>query len=405
MAISILESLTTIQNSTHTLPSELLPLEISLGRVSAVDVKASLDLPRFDNSAMDGYAISLEDASKRVKISQTLLAGEKKVAFVQPGEAIKIMTGAKIPQGTDAVVPFEEVKVEGEFVWLPSKIKNKANIRLMGEDIKKGDLLIEKGERLGAYGLTMLASQGISHLWVTKRPKVAILATGKELKMHWQTIGKHEIYNSNAPTFMARSVELGCDASFVGSAKDSVKSIIKNIESCLDADLIITSGGVSVGEADFTREAFRNLGFKEYFCKIDIKPGKPTTFGKIGKTLVINLPGNPLAAAINFEIFGKTIILGLLGAKKRYIGTIDALLRSELSVKPGRPTVIPGIFDGREFEPAKKFGPGMVSPLGHSNGFIILGENVGYLPKGSRVKFIPITWDFSQEEFGEFFTR
>ncbi|WP_281951530.1 molybdopterin molybdotransferase MoeA [Nitrosophilus kaiyonis] len=405
MKVTINEALKIIKNQKFLKRIEVLPIEFVKKRVCAKDYYANFNLPRFDNSAMDGYAIKIDDAGKEVEVIKTVLAGEICEIEVKNGFAIKIMTGAKIPKGTEAIVPFEDVQIIKENkILLPKNIKKYANIRFSGEDIKKDELIIKEGDILDGYKIGVLASQGYSHIEVFKKVKVGIFATGKELKLHFEKIKPHQIYNSNTPTFLTRAKELGCEVTFLGRCDDNKESIKELILSSLDQDLIITSGGVSVGEADFTKESFLELGGEIFFDKVEIKPGKPTTFGKIQNSFFLNLPGNPLAAALNFEIFGRFII-NLLSHKNRvFQNFILCKLSLDLKNKPGRNVVIPGFFDGEYFTPSKKRGPGMVSPLSESNGYIILDKDVEVLKKDRFVKFIPIKFDFFTDKLKDFYT-
>jgi molybdopterin molybdotransferase len=307
------------------------------------------------------------------------------------------MTGARIPDGCECIVPVEDTKECEDGVILPEKLKLKNHIRDCGEDIESGTPLLQKGQRLHAHHITLLASQGISHVKVHKKPRVALFGSGSELKMHFENVTEYQLYNTNTPTFMARCKELGCEVDFIGTAEDTLESLKEHIQSALDADLIVTSGGVSVGDADFTKEAFKSFGDEIFFDKIEIKPGKPTTFGCIGKTLVLNLPGNPLAAALNFELFGKSIILNLSGEKTKYLNTITTKMKDDYKLKAGRRTLVPGWFDGESFSPCKKFAPGMVNPLGISNSFIMVDESCGFIAENSEVKILPTRFDFNSK--------
>ena len=398
MAVSVEEALTLIYDNVTPKSTELLPLEMAVGRVLAEEITAVYNLPPFDNSAMDGYAVKLSDAGKCVNILHTIFAGDKDESKIFEGSCTKIMTGAKIPDGTECIVPAENTDSCKDGVLLPDTLKAGQHIRLCGEDIESDDILLTSGERLYAHHITLLASQGISHIKVYKKPRIALFASGSELKMHFEAVASHQLYNTNTPTFTARAQELGCEVSFIGTAKDSLEAIHTHIENALDSDLIITSGGVSVGDADYTKEAFGAFGFEILFDKINIKPGKPTTFGKIGNTCVLNLPGNPLAAALNFELFGQSIILALSGSHDKYLGSLSARMAKNYRVKPGRRTLIPGFYDGEFFKPYEKFAPGMVSPLSRANGFIMLDEKVAELEKGDNVKVIPTRFAFTQKE-------
>jgi len=395
MAVTIEEAINIIYNQTKQKPIKILPIESSLGYILAQDIVATHNLPPFDNSAMDGYAVKVKDASKCVKVTQTIFAGDNSNATLEDGFAIKIMTGAKIPNATECIVPIEDTKVCADGVVLPNHLKLSKHIRLCGEDIKKDDFLLQKGTKLNAHQITLLASQGISHIKVYKKPRIALFASGDELKMHFENVEAYQLYNTNSPTLLARAKEMGCEVEFIGTAQDTLQDIKQHIKSAKEADLIITSGGVSVGDADYTKEAFGD--YKIFFDKIEIKPGKPTTFGKLDNALVLNLPGNPLAAALNFELFGQTIILALSGRKDKYINCIKAKMKDDYSFKSGRRSLIPGYFDGEFFQPCSKFAPGMVSPLANSNAYIISDEKCNLLKANSYVKIIPITFDFNSK--------
>lgn len=398
MIVSVEEALELIYTHVNPKALELINIEAALGRVLATDIVATHDLPPYDNSAMDGYAITLKDRAKECKVDHTIFAGDHEEMKISSGHCMKIMTGAKIPQGCQAVVPQEDTTQSKHGVILPENICDAQHIRRRGEDIQSGELLLRAGTRLHAHQITLLASQGISHIDVHQKPKVAIFASGSELKMYHQHLEAHQLYNTNSPTFYARALELDCDVSFIGTAVDSLKSIEEHILASRDADLIITSGGVSVGEADFTKEAFNAFGCEMLFDKVAIKPGKPTTFGRIHEGFVLNLPGNPLAASMNFELFGQSIILALSGEEAKYLKPLHVKMAETYKVKAGRRTLIPGYYDGEFFKPAEKFAPGMVSPLAKCNGWIMVDKDVSSLEKEATVKMISTQYRFTCKE-------
>lgn len=399
MAIEIEEALESFRQNVDFLKKELIPLENALGRIIAENIYAIHFLPRFNNSAMDGYAVKISDAGKTVKVKDTILAGQNKELNLKSGRCVKVMTGAMVPLEAEAVIPQEDVEiVDKKTIILPKKIKDFQHIKFVGEDVKNGELLIEEGDEINSAKVTILSSQGVTHIQVYKKPKIAVFASGEELKLHFETVEKHQIYNSNTPTLLARAKELGCDVSFVGSAKDNIESLIEMIHSSLDADLIITSGGVSVGEADFTKDAFETFEFETIFDGINVKPGKPTVFGMINNSFVLNLPGNPLASALIFEYFGKILVQCLKGSNKTYHNAITAKVSESFSNKPGRSTIVPGQFDGEYFTPSIKRSPGMVNVLNHCNSIIMLDSNVNRLESKQEVKVIPIDWQFFTSE-------
>lgn len=405
MAVNVEEALARIYALQLRRRTEIVPIETAVGRILAETVTATHNLPPFDNSAMDGYAVLCSDAAKAVECEHTIFAGDKEQMRIAAGQAARIMTGARLPEGAECIVPIEEAETRDGMILLPDGLKAGRHIRLCGEDIECGDELLKTGTDLHAHHITLLASQGISHITVFQKPRVALFASGSELKMHFEPVAAHQLYNTNTPTFAARAQELGCEVQFLGTAADTLEDLHRHIESALGSDLIITSGGVSVGDADYTKEAFAHFGFTPVFEKVNIKPGKPTTLGRIRETLVLNLPGNPLAAALNFELFGRALIHHLSGTATRYHSCIRAELKADFSVRPGRRTLVPGFFDGTTFEVCPKYAPGMISPLAGSNGFLMLDEACDSLKSGHFVNVIPTRFGFNTDIAVSLITR
>jgi molybdopterin molybdotransferase len=404
MAVTIEKALELIYTNTKPKSLKIIPIEEALGYILAEDVTATHNLPPYDNSAMDGYAVKVEDSGRCVKVNCTIFAGDDFGGELSHAEAIKIMTGARIPLGTQCIVPIEDTEVCPDGVKLPQNLTISKHIRFAGEDIKKEQKLLSKGDRIDAHQITLLASQGISHIKVYKKPRVALFASGNELKMHFEQVKEYQLYNTNTPTLLSRAKELGCEVEFIGTAIDTLDDIHAHIKSALDCDIIITSGGVSVGDADFTKEAFGNFGYEILFDKVEIKPGKPTTVGKIDDKMVLNLPGNPLAAALNFELFGRSIIYAMSGAKEKFINPIVAKMKNDFKLRPGRRAVVPGYFDGEFFSVCEQYAPGMISPLGNANGFIIVDESCDFIQEGAPLKVISTKFSFTSKEFKEFVT-
>ena len=406
MAVNVQSAIEIISNLTLSLNFEILPIENSTSRICAEEIFATSFLPKFNNSAMDGYAIIYENKNSELEIIDTIFAGDNNNKLLEKNSCIKIMTGAKIPQNSTAIIPKEDVEeLNDNKIKILKNVKEFQHIRYIGEDIKQNELLLSNGDEINFSKITLLASQGISHIKVYKKPKVVVFASGEELKLHYEKIESFQIYNSNTPTFIARCKELGCEVTFIGQAKDSVEAIKELIINSLDADLIITSGGVSVGDADFTKEAFHALDFQTLFDGIDIKPGKPTVFGKIKNTYILNLPGNPLASALIFEMFGKILIQKLLGSKDIYPNYILGKLKKPFSIKKGKNTLISGFFDGEYFEISQKRSPGMVSILSSCNSMICIDNEVEKLEKDSLIKILPINWKFFSDIKKDFLTH
>ncbi len=395
MGVSITEALDIIKKEVQKVSFEIVPIENATTRVCADEIYAKYSLPNYNNSAMDGYAVKLEDSHTEVKVIDTIMAGSSKEPIITNGNCVKIMTGARVPSSANAVVPIENITIIDEnTILLPKNIKQNQHIRFIGEDITQGEKILDNGDEINFATITMLASQGITHIRVYAQPKIAVFTSGDELKLHYEKIEEYQIYNSNTPTLLARAKELGADVTFVGISQDNPTSLKKMITNSLYANLIITSGGISVGDADFTKEAFNAFELTTYFDGITIKPGKPTVFGKINNTYILNLPGNPLAAALIFELFGKLIVQQLTGNKNIFHNTIKTKISEDLKNKPGRPTVIPGFFDGNHFKPSEKRLPGMVGVLHNCNSMIVLDKNVDFVAQNSEVEVLPINWKF-----------
>ena len=403
MIVSISEALEIIYTKVTVKSTHIVPIEEALGAIVAKDYIATFDLPRFDNSAMDGYAVKVADAGKEVTVKEVTYAGDVAEEVFCEGEVVKIMTGAPTPNGCEAIVAIEMVEETSNGILLPSDIKMNNFIRWRGEDIKSGETFLSAQTEVTAYTLALLASQGITHIEVYRKPKVVVFSTGDELKAHYERIEQHQLYNSNAPMFVARAKELGCDVSYIASSGDTMEALKEAVNNAQDADLILTSGGVSVGDKDFTKEAFLELGLESYFTGVEIKPGKPTHFGKLGSCFVVNLPGNPLASMVNFEMFVKPTIAKLSGNKAFYHGFIATKMRTEHRLRAGKSTVILGEWNGESFLPIKSQKPGMVSPLQMADGLIVTTKEVDYLAKGQEVKMIPIKLDLKSEENRDFF--
>ena len=406
MAITVKNAIDIISNLEINKNFEIVPIENSISRICAEEIFAKSFLPKFNNSAMDGYAIIYENKNNELKIIDTIFAGDNNKSLIEENTCIKIMTGARIPDNATAIIPKEDTqKLDDNKIKIIQKVKEFQHIRYIGEDIKKDELLINIGEDINFSKITLLSSQGISHIKVFRKPKIVVFASGEELKLHFEKIEDHQIYNSNTPTFIARAQELGCDVTFIGQAKDTVEAIKELISNSLYADLIITSGGVSVGDADFTKESFNEFDFETIFDGIQIKPGKPTVFGRIKNSYILNLPGNPLAAALIFEMFGKLIVQKLLGSREINHNYILGKLKESFKIKKGRITIIPGMFDGEYFTITKNRSPGMVSVLSSCNSMIILDEEIEKIQKNGLVKILPINWKFFSTEKKDFLTH
>jgi molybdopterin molybdotransferase len=294
---------------------ERVALQDGLGRVLAGPVKSQVDVPPWDNSAMDGYAVStgdLKSDQNRLRIAQRIPAGSSGVAL-EPGTAARIFTGAPVPQGADAVAIQEVCRTEGEDVVVMERPASGANIRKTGEDILQGEEILSVGTRLDAQHLGLAASVGVAELSVYRRLKVAVFSSGDELVMPGGELQPGQIYNSNQFTLSGLLQRLGCEVIQLGIVEDSLEATCEALSRGADeADLVLASGGVSVGEEDHVKPAVERLGSLELW-KIASRPGKPLAFGYIGETPFMGTPGNPVSLFVTFCIFARPFILRMQG--------------------------------------------------------------------------------------------
>jgi molybdopterin molybdotransferase len=313
--ISYDEAIATVLTSVQALTPVELPLMKAQGLVLAAPAFARWDMPCWDNSAMDGFAF----AADQVKTSSTLeivghsFAGHPFSGQLKLGEAIRITTGAPIPDGADTAVPLEETAEEGNSVLLKHSVFKGQHVRYRGEEFQAGEELLSAGTQLHAGGIGLLASAGVDQVRVMPRPKVAIFSTGDELVELGQELGPGQIVNSNLQYLIARVEECGCIPVPLGVGGDHCDDLNRLFDQAQETDLLLTTGGVSVGEMDLVRQTLLQRGFEEKFWKVAIKPGKPVLFGLLGGKPYFGLPGNPAATAATFELFVRPALQQLVG--------------------------------------------------------------------------------------------
>ena len=292
-----------LQNAYGTTLKEIISLEKALGRVFSQDVICVKNLPSFNNSAMDGFAIKAVDAGKTLKVNAVVYAGEVKEATLAEGECYKIMTGAKVPSDVDTIIPIENVlKFENDEVTLPETVRKGDALRLKGEESKEGEVLFKAGEEITARTIAVLASQGIMNIEVYKKLSIAVVSTGNELKEPWESASEDEIYNCNSYAIISTLQSKGFNASYIKVIPDNLDETVAFVSDLKSYDIIITSGGISMGDADFVGRAFEANGLVTLFDGVNIKPGRPIMMGRMDKTFVICLPGNPLTAMVNLYL-------------------------------------------------------------------------------------------------------
>ncbi|MFQ5647012.1 MAG: gephyrin-like molybdotransferase Glp [bacterium] len=378
--------------------AEAVGIQDAYGRILAEDIFSALDIPAFDNSAMDGYAVSASDtlkASREVPVCLDLAAEEASAGLSRQtlpsrGAAMVIMTGGTIPHGADAVVQLEHVKTEEKKIIITKPVPRGMHIRKRGEDIPEGSLVLNKGAYLNPGGLARLAAVGKSGLLVGKRPQVAILATGNELIEPGQPNPGTGVFSSNSSLLSAKALQAGGVPFNLGIAGDDTSALKLKIEKGLEeSDLLITTGGISVGKYDLVKKVLLELGVEEIFHKVRIKPGKPVFFGKYRERLVFGLPGNPAAASVTFDLLVSPAIDKFQGRDPGRLQKRTAVLRENLGKKPGRRHFLRGKISYEQektvVETCGNQGSGNVSSLAGADCLIVLPEESSGQKAGSLV--------------------
>lgn len=314
--MTVEEALGQILSRATVLESESVDVGAALGRVLAEPVVSRREIPPWPNSSMDGYAIRAGDTLAgpvRVRIAGRIAAGTLPSRPLEAGETFRIFTGAPLPDGADAVVPQEDVEVDGDHVRVPGSVLRGAFVRPRGEDVRRGDHVLSPGQPLGPAEIGLLATLGHSPVRIHRRPRVAILSTGNELADLGTEPGPGQIPNTNTYSLMAQAKEAGAVPSNLGIAPDRLEAIEERLRWGREADVLISSAGVSVGELDLVREALTRSGVELHLWRVSMRPGKPLTFGSLGRRLVFGLPGNPVSAMVTFELFVRPALLRMGG--------------------------------------------------------------------------------------------
>ncbi|MGM0519571.1 MAG: molybdopterin molybdotransferase MoeA [Campylobacterota bacterium] len=373
---------------------EMIPLQNAIGRVVAKDIKCIKNLPAFNNSAMDGFAIKIEDANKTLNIKKTIFAGdknEKTKPVLQEGECYKIMTGAKVPDDADTIIPIENcIDVTDTTVKTPSNLKKGANLRFKAEEQKQGNILFTKKEVLNSSNITLLASQGITMVEVYKKISIAVVSTGDELKEPWENSDDEEIYNCNSYALVSLLSENGFDATYSGVIPDNLKESKEFISNMKSYDVIITTGGISMGDADFINQAFIENGLKTAFHGVNVKPGRPIMMGQMGNTSVMCLPGNPLTAIVNMHLFVLPVLHKIQGSNRYFHDINRAVNIEEFKTKQGRVNVVLGTLENGGFKATRnnKYGSGMITALCESNSILVTNKNTDSIKQNQEVSII-----------------
>lgn len=383
----------------------------ALGQVLAEDIYSPIDIPAMTNSAMDGYAVRYVDTEganqqhpNLLKVIDTVAAGQIPQTAISPHTAIRIMTGAPIPSGADAVVPFENTdekerldsKTDLKNIGVCSKIDCGENIRPSGEDVKQGELALAKGTNLRPYEIGVLASIGVNTVKVIRRPRIALLATGDELITPDQPGRPGKIFDSNSYSLISAIVDCGGIPKYLGIAKDTTSDVHSKLDEGLSTDLIITSAGVSKGDYDVVKDVLSERGNID-FWSVRMRPAKPLAFGFIdgehGRTIPhLGLPGNPVSCLIAFEIFGRPAILKMLGKSSLHKRTVQAILKGSIS-NPDKRRVFARVRVSKQDDiyyatPTGPQGSNILTSMSKANGLAICHENIPFKSSGDAVEVI-----------------
>jgi molybdopterin molybdotransferase len=388
--LTIDDALALVLANVGPLPDEQVAVEGASGRVLATDAVATVDLPPFRSSAMDGYAVRAADTPGSLRVAGQSAAGHPRAAPFGRAEAVAISTGAVVPEEADAVVPVERAHRVGESVEV-EQVAPGENVRPRGGDIEVGDVVVPAGTTCGPAQLGALAAVGLVSVRCARRPRVAVLATGSELRRPGEALGPGEIYESNTVMLAAQLRRAGADAEVHGAVADDAAATRTALERALEADMLITSGGVSVGEHDLVRGLLAELGVVEVFWRVAVKPGKPVAFSTRGSTLVFGLPGNPVSSFVGFELFVRPALAALQSASEPRPAFLPGRLAVPLRRNGARDELVRArIEDGGVAQPLLGQESHMIARAAHANALVLVPRGDGELAAGAAVSWLPL---------------
>ncbi|MCX7634527.1 MAG: molybdopterin molybdotransferase MoeA [Syntrophales bacterium] len=394
--ISVDAALETILAHFAPLREEMVHILDALGRVLAEDIYAPRDIPPTNNSAMDGYAVravdtvgATPDRPVVLTVIEDIPAGSFPQKEVGPGQAARIMTGAPLPAGADAVVRMEDTRKDGRHVAVLVTAPPGLDIRLAGEDVRRGDLVIPRGRVIRPAEVGMMAALGRSFVAVHQRPLVAILATGDELTSIDETGEPWQIKSSNSFSTAAQVMECGAVPLQLGIARDRREELADKFQAAARADVIISSGGVSVGDYDLVKEVMQEMGNAMSFWQVAMRPGKPLAFGRLGGVPLFGLPGNPVSSMVSFEQFVRPALLKMMGHRRIFRKVIRAVLTESIAKKRGMRYFLRGVVEksgeGYVVRTTGEQGSGILKSLVLANGLIVLPEDIEKAAAGDEV--------------------
>jgi molybdopterin molybdotransferase len=387
-----------ILESVTALGSEPVPLLDAVGRVLAAELVAPWDLPRWDNSAMDGFAVRSDDCApgRRLAVTGYIPAGSVASEVVAPGAAARILTGAPLPAGADAIVPVEETDERDGTVLPREPVRAGAHVRRRGEDLREGEVILRRGAVIGPSEVSILASFAQLSVPVVRRVRVAILSTGDELVEPGAPLGPGKIHDSNGLAVAAAVKLIGGEPINLGIAKDDRASLRALIAEGLEADALVTTAGVSMGDRDLVREVLEELSVRQVFWKVDIKPGRPTAFARHGTKPVFSLPGNPVSTLLTFEQFVRPALLKMMGRRDLLRPLVPAVFQEDFPRKPGRVSFLRVRLERRDGAllawTSGKQETGILKTMLEADGIAVIPADRGAIGPGDLVEVQPLRW-------------
>jgi molybdopterin molybdotransferase len=396
--LSIEEAQARVLERVRPLPAEPVPIEHAAGRVLAEPARAAVDLPPFASSAMDGFAARAADTPGRLPIVAHVAAGRPAPRPLAPGEAMGIATGGAVPDGADAVIPVEYVVVHGNEAEIPEAASAGANVRPRGGDVRAGEAVVDAGARLGPAQIGALAAAGVAEVACARRPRAAVLATGTELRAPGLPLAVGEIYESNTPLLAAALASAGAAVEHLGTVEDSEEAHRTALARGLEADVLVSTGGVSVGPHDLVRRIEHELGVEEVFWGVAVKPGKPLAFGVRDGTLVFGLPGNPVSSLVGFELFVRPALLALQGVREPLPAFDLGLLAAAVRRNSARDELVRArsarTAEAIVLEPLGGQESHMIVRAAAADVLVLVPRGEGVLEAGSSVRFLRLSGAF-----------
>ena len=393
--IDVPEAWRLIAATARPLPAEIRPLRDAVGRIAAEPIRSPLDMPGFDRSAMDGYAVRAADTGGPLRVVGAVAAGENSGLAVGPGEAAGITTGAALPPGADSILRVEDAETAGEeMIRAIAPLAAGTSVRYRGEDVRSGDVLLEAGEVVTVQKLSVLASAGVTGVTVRRPARVHLLTTGDELVPAGVDLGPGQIHDSNGPVLAELARRAGAEVTDHGAAPDRPDEIAARVRLALaGGDVLLISGGVSVGEHDHVKDVLGAEGVQELFWRVRLKPGKPIFCGLQGETFVFGLPGNPLSVIVCFLAFVEPLLRRMHGDPEAVLPLRPGRLAVPAKADDGRTTfltarIAPGEDGVLEATPTRRQGSHMTGALSEADGFVVVPHDPGSLQAGDRVDLL-----------------